>query len=112
MPLKHKTRTSHKWNAAIIGTHYILIATATGQLSAVRNACDRALSRQEGAAGSNNNNEVPISPDSEPARFLNTSRNITKCHNKLLIFYLELSRGAYFLFIFVQTVHFNMAYQD
>lgn len=86
VPLKHKTRTSHKWNAAIIGTHYILIATATGQLSAVRNACDRALSRQEGAAGSNNNNEVPISPDSEPARFLNTSRNITKCH-KLLIFY-------------------------
>lgn len=63
---------------------------------------------QEGAAGSNNNNDVPVSPDSEPARF-NTSRNITKCHNKLLIFYSGIVQRCFF---FVQTVHFNMAYQD
>lgn len=51
---------------------------------------------QEGAAGSNNNNDVPISPDSEPARF-NTSRNITKCHNKLLIFYSGIVQRCFFL---------------
>lgn len=52
---------------------------------------------QEGAAGSNNNNDVPISPDSEPAWF-NTSRNITKCHNKLLIFYSGIVQGCFFLY--------------
>lgn len=52
---------------------------------------------QEGAAGSNNNNDVPISPDSEPAWF-NTSRNITKCHNKLLIFYSGIVQRCFFLY--------------
>lgn len=53
---------------------------------------------KEGAAGSNNNNDVPISPDSEPARFLNTSRNITKWHNKRLIFYSGIVQRCVFLY--------------